>query len=239
MAEIEKPKEEQAPAYFVMYAALWCIMLAFFVTMLTMGKQRVAEFREGLGEIRNQFGTRGGFGLFPYWRNYDKQKSGFMNYRFETKEGEFIGYLKGMLWKEGLSSSSILKIDMQEDSVTIYLMTPLVFLPGSSMLSNANKSYLSRIAGLFYNRTDLLISIYALLDNEKGNNTVLATRRAAVVSRYLSDVCLVARDRLTAVGYASKRYLDFIDSGVKECVIFVIKKEEAKFMKIGQHKEGA
>ena len=64
----DPPKEASAPSYFVQYAALWCLMLAFFVVLLSMGHQRTAEFKSGMGMIRDAFGLKGGMGILAFWR---------------------------------------------------------------------------------------------------------------------------------------------------------------------------
>ena len=64
----EPPKESMAPAYFVQYSALWCLLLAFFITLLTLGSQKTAKFKVGMGFLRDAFGFYGWLGFLPYWR---------------------------------------------------------------------------------------------------------------------------------------------------------------------------
>ena len=235
MKKIEPPKEEQAPAYMSMYSSLWCIMLAFFVTLLSMGQQRTEDFKKGVGEIKNAFGMESGFGLMQYIRGHRLDKPGAsVDSRRQDQDEEpeeraaLIGFFKNMLWREGLSSVSILDVRIDETGANVILQTPIEFSGTSANLSLDVRKFLNKISTLFYNRPDLDIRIDCLTNLDgREDGIVLALERASAVTRYLSGECRIAENRLSSLGYGSTRFMNYLpDSSIKEAVLFSVRKNK-------------
>ena len=228
--KVEMPKESLAPAYFVQYAALWSLLLAFFITILTMGKTKNSEFKSGVGFIRDAFGMKGGLGMLPFWRKASSSQSDEAS-PIQTPEseepGDLIGFVKGLLWKEGLSSISILRTEVDDRGVNVMLKTPIVFPPGSALLNQDTQKFLNQMGGIFYNLPKTVISINCLTmdSGSEERDLFLASERAAAVARYLKETCRIPGSRIDAVGYSHARYLGALGSNVvDQAVLFSIRK---------------
>ncbi|HBA84882.1 MAG TPA: hypothetical protein DCZ95_12380 [Verrucomicrobia bacterium] len=225
----EPPKEPQAPAYFVQYAALWCLMLAFFVVLLSMGHERTADFKAGVGAIRDAFGLKGGLGMMAFWR---KSTSGLGDNnptairKKKEEEGDIVGNFKGMLWKEGLSSVDILQTQFDDRGISITLSTPLRFASKSAVLDREMRSFLNRIGTIFFAMPDTVITIGCLTDDGADNDDLLrAAERSTAITRYFIDECMIPGTRLDAVGYSHHTYLQGLNSNQwSQAVIFSIRK---------------
>jgi chemotaxis protein MotB len=229
--EIKKAEEDEAPGYMVLYSSLMSLLLAFFVTMLAMGQERTAQFKTGVGQIRDAFGLRGGFGVLPYWRSMSQWLAS--DYPKVTKEedqdAKLIGYLKGVLWREGLDESFILDIEYDRMGATIIMRTPIKFGVGNAFLERDSRWFLNRMGGVFYNLPEALITVSCLVETsgreaeDDRADEYLAIERAVAVNRYLIDEVKISEERLQAVGYAHERYLRRLDE--KEVVFFYIRSD--------------
>ncbi|MFH0878846.1 MAG: flagellar motor protein MotB [Lentisphaerota bacterium] len=230
----EPPKESSAPAYFVQYAALWCLMLAFFITLLTLGSQKSAKFKVGMGLLRDAFGLKGGLGLLPYWRKLTSG-SGDNNPAVQKVKpedaGDVVSYFKGMLWKEGLSSVSILHTEADDRGISIYVEAPLQFATNSATLDRDTRGFLSRIGTLFYNLPNTVITVNCLVTNSASDNAnlLLAAERVSAISRYLQEQCQIPRRQLDAVAYSHDRYLGQLKwTNENRSILFSIRKLNEK-----------
>jgi hypothetical protein len=210
--KIEKPKDPQAPAYFVQYAALWCIMLAFFVVLLTMGHERTNAYKAGVGFIRDAFGLKGGLGMFIFWRKSTEGRGDQLPQPQRLKQdekGDLVAYVKGMLWKEGLSSVSILHTEFDDRGVSVTIAAPVQFVEDSAVLDRPSCQFLSRVGGIFYNLPDCVFTVMCTVTNAGGADADLrlATQRSAAVVRFFNEQCRIARSQLDATGFSHDRYL--------------------------------
>ncbi len=223
----EPPKEAGAPVYFVQYSALWCLMLAFFVVLLSMGHERTAAFKSGMGFIRDAFGLKGGLGMLQFWRK-TTQGHGDNNpsVKKPKEEGDVIGFFKGMLWKEGLSSVTILQTRFDERGVSITLATPVKFEDESASLDRDSQQFLSRLGAVLFNVPEMVIGVYCMeTAGEEEARSLLATERSAAITRYLQDEARLPANRLEAVGYAHQKYLTALGTNpVEQVVLFSLRK---------------
>ncbi len=235
MKKREPSREEQAPGYMVMYSALWCIMLAFFVSVLSMGRQKTDDFKKGVGEIRNAFGVEGGFGLLQFMRGHRMDESGarIESRRNDSKEEQderaaLIGFFKNMLWREGLSSVAILDVRVDALGANVILQTPIVFSPGDASLSADARKFLNKIGTLFYNRPDLSIEVICMTTPPAGSEDIVpALERASAVTRYLSEECRIPEARIASLGYGSTRFMAYLpDTMVDQTVLFSVRKRK-------------
>ncbi|MDD4734795.1 MAG: flagellar motor protein MotB [Kiritimatiellae bacterium] len=236
MKKREPSKEEQAPAYMVMYSSLWCIMLAFFVSVLSMGHQRTEDFKKGVGEIRNAFGVEGGFGLLQFMRGHRMDESGA---RLESRRRDsqdeqeeraaLIGFFKNMLWREGLSSVAILDVRVDSLGANVILQTPIEFVEGDAGLSVEARKFLNKIGTLFYNRPDLTVEIMSMSVPPVGDgeDIVPALERATAVTRYMMEECRIPSTRLDSLGYGSTRFMSYLpDTKVSQVMLFSVRKRK-------------
>lgn len=236
--KVKPEKEEQAPAYMSMYSSLWCIMLAFFISLLSLGHDRAENFREGVGAIRNAFGVDGGFGLLQFIRGHRREaEDQNVNSRRQDLDEEpeeraaLIGFFKNMLWKEGLSSVAILDVKVGQSGASAILQTPVEFYDNTASLTPDSRKFLNKIGTIFYGRPDLNVHVESVYvsTNTTIQHTLLALQRSSSVVRYLIDECRIGEDRLSSLGFGSARYLPFLpDTNNVQSVLLSVNKQRSE-----------
>ena len=213
--EVEKPKEELAPAYFTLYSALWCVMLGFFVMLLSMGHEQSGLGAKGYGDIRDAFGTKGGFGLLAFANNviHGNNQGGSSSFRIRQSsaggEEGVDGYIRGLLRKQGLSDISNFVVIESEHGSKVVLKLPVSFR-NDEYLSEKSVDLLERFAEVLVDLRQFNMEIISVCDDRAGPDecTRGAMLNAAVVARFLSDVAALDPDRVKAVGYSDSRWVD-------------------------------
>ncbi|NCC52662.1 MAG: hypothetical protein EOM20_15790 [Spartobacteria bacterium] len=226
--KIKVEEELEAPGYMVLYSSLMALLLAFFVTLLSMGEEATGKFNAGIGEIRDAFGLRGGFGILSYWKSISQWLAN--DYpevsQEEDEDANLVGYLKGVLWREGLNDSFIIRIDYDELGETVMMATPITFSGRNAFLGRDDRWFLNRMGAIFYNLPECGVTVSCLVntdDPEKmEENQRLAVERAVAVTRYLVQKVKIPASNLLPVGYANERYLDPPET--EEAVFFLIRR---------------
>jgi hypothetical protein len=212
--KVEPPKEDQAPAYFVMYSALWCILLGFFVMLLSLGKTQMGPGDSGVGEVRDAFGAKGGLGLLPYAKNvlFGEKDGGASSLRIVKSEPkrsfEADSYIRGMLMKKGLSDIALLSVQELQNTQKIVLQLPLRFRR-YEQLEYKSVKLLEIFGEIIFNLKDYQFEVMVL--NLDDPDLELCQRRAmlkaAVVSRFLAETSGLSPQYFHAVGYCDSRYM--------------------------------
>lgn len=231
--KVKKPKEDLAPAYFVLYSALWCVLLGFFVMLLSLGNSRMGPGAEGLGDVRDAFGSSGGVGLLSFARNavFGRNDGGSSSFRIRQNSpgqaAEIDGYVRGLLSRQGLSDLSSIVLVQSETGSKVLLKIPVGFLDREQLDRNSVK-VLEQLAEVFIDLRDYDIEVMAVCDDEAGGDdgqrkTML---RASVVARFLADAAALSPDRLRAVGYSDPRFVGRHGmEPVKGCVLISIQRD--------------
>jgi len=213
--KVKKPKEELAPSYFVQYSALWCILLGFFVMLLSLGSTQMGPGADGLGEVRDAFGSTGGLGLLPFAKNalFGSHDGGASSFRIRktapSQVPEMDGYIRGMLWKKGLSDISMITVLHSPNSSTVVLRLPVGFR-GNEHLERESVKLLGILGEVFLSLNQYDLEVMAFCE-EAGSPQACqraALLRAAVVARFLTDVASLPPDRVQAVGFSDKTLLN-------------------------------
>ena len=232
MGKRPEPEEEmEAPGYMVLYSSLMALLLAFFVTLLSMGAEATGKFNDGIGDIRDAFGLRGGFGILSYWKSISQWLANDFPEVTQKEEDEkdeeanLVGYLKGVLWREGLNESFIIRIDYDDMGETVMMATPITFSDDNAFLGRDDRWFLNRMGAVFYNLPECGVTVSCLVNTEDPDkmedNQRLAVERAVAVTRYLIQEIKIPASRLLPVGYADERYLDPPET--EEAVFFLIR----------------
>ncbi len=213
--KINKPKEELAPSYFVQYSSLWCILLGFFVMLLSLGSTQMGPGADGLGEVRDAFGSTGGLGLMPFAKNalFGRNDGGASSFRIRksapNQVAEVNGYIRGMLWKKGLSDISMISVVHSHNSSTVILQIPITFRDNEH-LDRESVKLLEMLGEVFLSLRQYDIEVMAVCDDAPDPVSCLreALLHAAVVARFLTDVAALFPERVQAVGFSDTRLLD-------------------------------
>ncbi len=225
----EPPEELGAPMYMVQYTSLMALLLSFFVMLQTMGQKKTHRFNEGVGHIRNALGMKGGFGMLPYWRAVVGRMGGsYPKVEPEIEQDrDFVGFLKGTLWRSGLHDTSIVRVDVRPTGTEVVLTTPIAFAPGEAHVPLDARRFLDRVGAVFYDLEDcgLIVSCVVRTGSDEAQRHFLAVERAAAVARYLEDRFGEGLGGVRCMGFAYGRYTGYVDND--EAVMFVLQKEDA------------
>jgi len=212
--KVEPPKEELAPAYFMQFSALWCIMLGFFVMLLSLGNTQKGPGQHGVGQVRDAFGTMGGLGMLPYAKNalFGRHDGGASSLRIRksvpTQAVKMDGYIRGMLWKKGLSNVSMITVVESKNITKVVLRIPVVFR-GDEHLEMKSVKLLEMLSEVFVTLSQYDIEVTVVCENDEGPiaRQRSAMLQAAVVARFLTEAAMLDPGRVKAVGYSDSRFV--------------------------------
>lgn len=231
--KVKKPKESLAPSYFVQYSALWCILLGFFVMLLSLGNSQMGPGTEGVGEVRDAFGTNGGAGLLSFAKNVifgsnDGSSKSFRIRQSTSSRGSGMdGYIRGLLKKQGLGDISNIVLLESEDEMKVQLKVPVAFYE-NDQLEKDSIIFLEKLSGVLIDLREYNIEVMAVCasdeaDADHENCQRSAMLRAAVVARFLMEAASMSPDQVRAVGYSDTRFIGrYGMEPVKECVLISI-----------------
>jgi chemotaxis protein MotB len=216
----DKKPEEGAPAYMAQFTALMTILLAFFICMLSLGSTREAEYKDGIGNVRDAFGVSGGLGLLPYWKaimnRYPK-----IDADSEEVKRNLIGYRRGTFQSDILSLSQAIRGRLRQQHRSVRIMTPIRFAVGSAVLDADARAYLSSLGQVVFAMRNCQLAICCYAPDDAQGTITLSAMRAAAVSRYLAAACGLPQSSLSGIGYAHTKYLGELDEATQATVVFV------------------
>lgn len=212
--KVKRPKEELAPSYFVQYSALWCILLGFFVMLLSLGSTQTGPGSDGLGEVRDSFGTTGGLGLLTFSKNalFGRSDGGASSFKIRQSAPNQItevdGFIRGMLWKKGLSDTAMIAVLHSSDASSVVLRLPVAFRANDNLERESIK-LLEMLGEVFLSLDHYNIAVMAVCDDAEDPEECqrLALRRAAVVARFLIQTASLPQDHVQAVGFSDSHLL--------------------------------
>ncbi|MBN1670895.1 MAG: OmpA family protein [Kiritimatiellae bacterium] len=216
-----------APPYMAQYTALMTILLTFFITMLTMAKEKESGFRIGIGSIRDALGIKGALGLLPFWSN---MRTTFTKTYPKVKEQEkdemLIGYSREMTWEDMYADVGYLRTEYINRGVGLKIPTPIVFAEGRAAMDKEAKRFMDRIGGILYSLPEVVLTVRSLCTEtgDEVQDQLLATKRAAALVRYLEQRARISRDRMRAVGYAHALHIEPPPEGAKQTTLLMIHK---------------
>lgn len=211
--EVKRPKEELAPAYFVQYSALWCIMLGFFVLLLSLGNTQTGAGDNGVGAVRDAFGLSGGLGMMPFsknaFRSSNDVSSSLRIVRTEDSSTYAMdGYIRSMLSKRGLSDLALWMIEDIPGSPKVLIGLPVKFRDDMH-LDPKSVRMLEVLSEVIFHLSGHQFDCMMHLDGESGTfaSQKKAMLRSAVVARFIAEASSLPPDTIRAVGYYDNRYL--------------------------------
>jgi chemotaxis protein MotB len=218
----EKKKAAGAPAYMAQYTALMTILLSFFILLLTMGQEKVSQFKEGVGQIKNLVELTGGKGVLDFWRSMRKPGLPKLVNPVGDPEANLIGYEEDAVDQFSLDASSIEKIDFVDEKKTLRLRSPIHFEPGRIRVDRDSLFALDQSVATLYSLRQYHVEVCVLVDT--GNpeaDRLLAAQRAAWLVRHISVHAQIPLDRIRALGQVLTLYGEDGDEPVE--VIFLLR----------------
>ena len=187
-----------APAYMGQYASLMTILLAFFIVMLSLGQSRVAQFRVGVGQIRNMIGMQGGTGVLAFWRS--------MRYPPVPKvigdsndDDQIITFQIGARDGFSLQSEHLSQISFDDTTRDLRLNTAIQFEPGRILIHRETQSSLDHITTLLHS-VDVYRVDVEVWGAGNAEARTLAARRAIWITRHLVENARIPASRIRAMG---------------------------------------
>lgn len=197
----EKKKPAGAPAYMAQYTALMTILLAFFILMLTMGHEKTAGFKEGVGQIKNLIEFTGGRGVLDFWRSMRKPGLPKKVKEADAPGAKLIGYEEDAIDQFSLDASSIQQIDFMDERKTLRLRSSIRFEPGQVRMARNTQYALDQAVATIYSLQDYRVVVCALADTGKPEaDRLLAAQRAAWLVRHITTHAQIPRERIRALG---------------------------------------
>ncbi len=231
----EAPQEEGAPAYFAQYAALWCILLSFFVMVLSMGKQKNAEFQRGIGQIRNAFGVQGGLGLSPFvhtikagWLGVDSVHTPPAS---SAQKQDVAGYLKGLLWREGFPKGNILNVDVTDAGTDVIVQTPILFEAGTRRMTGEAQQAIEAVGAVLMDlyEWETIICCVSRDGDDLPASKRLAFERAIALDRYMQKTYSIPGSRISALGCSDYSHIKgMADSELDQAVLLLLHKKRLR-----------
>jgi flagellar motor protein MotB len=199
----EEPTSEPpkgAPAYMGQFASLMTILLAFFIVMLSLGQNRVAKFRVGVGQIRNMIGLQGGSGVLEFWRSMrNPPVPQVVGDRPEDEKMTLVGYQMGARDGFSLQAETLSAIQFDDVSKDLRIKTDIKFHPGTWSIQRETKSSLDHITTLLHSAERFRVDV-EVWESGGANERSLATRRAVWIARYLVEHARIPADRIRSMG---------------------------------------
>ena len=197
-----KKAAASAPAYMSQYTALMTILLAFFILMLTMGHEKTAGFKEGVGDIKNLLElSGGGNGLMSFWRTMRRPGLPMKLSVNETPGAKLVGYEEDAVDQFSLDATSINKIGFMDDRQTLRLHSSIRFEPGQVRMDRSTQYALDQAVATIYSLQEYNVVVCALVSSGKPEaDRLLAAQRAAWLVRHITTSAQIPRDRIRALG---------------------------------------
>ncbi len=199
----KKKVEDGAPAYFGLFCSLMTVLLAFFILMTAMADEQESGFHKGIGDIRNAFGIRGGFGLFTYAHLVRGNMSHRTPEEFSVDDG-LDALHEDMVAGKGGGGNTDVNTTSTSDARYLRVRIPHPY-PTSEHLAASELGNFLQIAGtaLALLEYEITIKAYNMDQATEAENCKVAFERAVAVTRYINTRCRVPHARLKAVGYTT------------------------------------
>ncbi len=199
----EPPKTNEAPAYMGQFASLMTILLAFFVLMLTLGQDRVAKYKDGVGNIRNLIGLQGGTGVLEFWRSLRRPPAPKVLTQDEsTEDAMLVGYERGSIDTHSLDESKMQKIDFEDPKRSLRIRSAIRFERNSLRVTRETQFALDQAAALLYSASKeyRIVAGVISLEGDAEEDRLLAARRASWLTRHLIENARIPANRIRSMG---------------------------------------
>jgi outer membrane protein OmpA-like peptidoglycan-associated protein len=229
MAKKKKAPAEGAPLYMGQYASLMTILLAFFISMLSLGNEKAASFEEGLGLVQTIFNLDAGNGLLEFIRVMMPAKPEADEEAIE-QDRFFLGYNKGRFQQRRFDLDNVSDAEMRYLKQVVRVATPITFDPAETVIKASDRDFLDRFANVLRNMPERSVTVACYsFTGSGGADQALAAQRAAAIVRYLMDYGRINPDRLLPMGYSESRYFgDAVPADSDQATLFLVSTAAAK-----------
>lgn len=221
----DPPPTNEAPAYMGQYASLMTILLAFFIIMLTLGQDRVAQYKTGVGMIRNLTGFNGGTGVLDFWRAMRTPPAPRVKDDASDDNAKLIGFQFGARDSYSFTTEDLQKIEFQDPRKTLRIRSGIRFSPGRITIKRQSQFELDQVSALLYSLKEHRFVVEVRVETgEPEEDRQLAARRATWLMRHLIQNGHIPYDQIRSSGLCNR--LDDEDADDYTEVIFLIRRME-------------
>ncbi len=197
----QKKASSGAPLYMLQYSDMMTILLSFFILILVLGKERTAQFKDGLGNVKNLVDMTGGKGVMDFWRSMRKPGHPINIKESEPSPASAVGYEEGASEQSNLDEFSIHKVDFVDNRKTLRLRSSIRFLPGQVRMDRNTQFALDHAVATIYSLRNYNVVVCVLVDTGKPEaDRLLAAQRAAWLVRSITENAQIPRKRIRALG---------------------------------------
>jgi hypothetical protein len=177
------------------------ILLAFFIIMLTLGRDRVSQYKSGIGQISNLMGIEGGTGVLEFWRSMRRPPAKNIFTTEEKKDAMLVGYERGERDSFTLTETDVKRIVFEDPRRTYRIHSAIAFDPGHLRIRRDTQFALDQMATLLYSlkKSRIVIEVYVNTGNPAADRK-LAAQRAAWLTRHLIENANIPADKIGSIG---------------------------------------
>ncbi len=202
-----------APPYMAQYTALMIILLAFFILLNTLAPKQESGFKDGIGDVKNAFGIKGGFGLnrFSFFGKGGGKAPIPKNK--EDKDGK-TGMDEDLVKGSGGSGNTETKPDNKKQKRFFKITIPYEFEKQKISLPKKLDEYLSKIGIVFaLKQYDITVKYFSNDTTDNSINQLFSLKRVAQIIKKLKSTGVDA-SRISCDIY-DKNSVHFLTSGIK------------------------
>jgi hypothetical protein len=188
-----------------LYTTLMMLLLAFFIVLQTMTQDQASGFSNGIGKVKDAFGSMGGLGLLSYDMFRNPNAAIPVEKKHHVEDGSY-GLHKAMLEGAGGGGNTEAEPAILSSPEYVRVHIPASFRTGSHAISREIAEYLD-VTGTGFAMFDVHFVLRSYCtESSSPKDRELALRRALSIVRYLHRRCGVPYDRMQAAGYDAPRY---------------------------------
>lgn len=199
-----KKEAKGAPSYMGQFASLMTILLAFFIIMLTLGQDRITQYKVGVGLIRDMIGLTGGAGVLEFWRSARRPPAPRVDFsEAEDPDAHLIGWDAEELESFSIGGPGVDRVSFLSHRDTVRLQSSIQFEPGRIRVGRDSQSALDHAGTILYTLPEHRIVVEVRVPVDDGDaeaRRLLAARRAAWLTRHLVEHARVPLGHIRAMG---------------------------------------
>ena len=208
--EITDETETGTPAWMLTYGDLMCLLLCFFVLLLSFSEMDRNKYRIVSGSMKNAFGIQRKKPIFDSPRGQKMISKEFDQAIVLAKVRDVIDPIKQQLEEDFRDFKASVEITAVDKEVTIRMLGEATFSSGQAKLKKEFAPLLLKI-GEVLNKTrgDIIIAGHTdnvpLTGGPYGSNLGLSMARARAVAEYLLKSTSIDPKRLSTMGFGEYR----------------------------------
>ncbi len=209
-AEFIEEIETGTPAWMLTYGDLMCLLLCFFVLLLSFSEMDRNKYRIVSGSMKNAFGIQRKKPIFDSPKGQKMISKEFDQAIVLAKVRDVIDPIKQQLEEDFKEFKASVEIAVVEKEVTIRILGEATFNSGQAKLKKEFAPLLLKI-GEVLNKTrgDIIIAGHTdnvpLIGGQYGSNLGLSMARAGTVAEYLLKSTSIDPKRLSTMGFGEYR----------------------------------